>query len=375
MPHESRPKTAPASAPSASHPAAVPSPAAAPSPSAPTAPAAAATPSAAHGAPGATWPVLWRVFAANTAVFVVAVALLVLTPLEIHKRIRVDELAVLLAGLVAMLAVDLVLTRRALQPLARLARLMGTVDLRRPGQRASGFERSGAEVAALAGSFNEMLARLEDERRASAARALAAQEAERRRIARELHDEVGQSLTAVVMRAEHVASRASGDRAVAELGELAGIVKGTLVDIRRISRELRPEALDDLGLANALTALCNRVAESARIGVGRRIQTPLPALSAGVELAVYRVAQESLNNVVRHAHASRADLSLAVQGDHLVLIVADDGVGLGAPQVDGGGLSGMRERAILIGARLEVEAARDGGTVVTLCLPFEAVAR
>ena len=155
---------------------------------------------------------LWRVFAANAAVFALAFALLALSPVTIHARIQLVELVILLTGLVVMLVVDLLLLRQALTPLDRLVRVMRQVNLLRPGQRAAGFEHSSTELLAVAQAFNEMLERLEDERRESSGRVLAAQEAERLRIARELHDELGQTLTAVALRAEHAADRAGPER-------------------------------------------------------------------------------------------------------------------------------------------------------------------
>ncbi|HKO26560.1 MAG TPA: histidine kinase, partial [Solirubrobacteraceae bacterium] len=167
-------------------------------------------------------PMLWRVFAANAAVFALAFALLALAPVTLHASIRVEEIVLLLVGLVVMLVVDLLLVRQALGPLARLANVMRSVDLLQPGRRAVGFDRSSTEVLALADAFNEMLQRLEDERRDSSARVLAAQEDERLRIARELHDEIGQTLTAVALRAEHAAGKGGPERR--DLAELAEVV-------------------------------------------------------------------------------------------------------------------------------------------------------
>jgi two-component system sensor histidine kinase UhpB len=311
---------------------------------------------------------LWRVFAANAAVFAIAFALLALAPIEIHASIRLDELVLLLVGLVVMLAVDLLLLRAALAPLERLARVMGGVDLLRPGRRATGFERSSSEVLSLAEAFNEMLERLEHERRESARLALAAQEGERLRIARELHDEIGQTLTAVALRAEHAAAHAPVDSA--ELDELAKIVQQALRDLRRISRELRPEALDELGLVNALIALCSRVTDQSAMRVHRRLQAPLPELSPEVELAIYRIAQEALTNAIRHSGASEATVSLARANGKLVLMVADNGHGLPEPISEGSGLTGMRERAMLVGSELSVESAAAGVTV-TLRIPLQ----
>jgi two-component system sensor histidine kinase UhpB len=312
---------------------------------------------------------LWRVFAANGAVLAVAFAVLALAPLEIHAAIRLDEVVILFVGLVVMLLIDFLLLRQTLSPLGRLARVMGSVDLRRPGQRAGGFERSSTELLELAEAFNRMLERLEHERRDSAARVLNAQEGERLRIARELHDEIGQTLTAVALRAEHRAQQ-SGDENP-EFAELAKTVQQSLADVRRISLELRPPALDELGLVNGLISLCARVEQESGMRVRRELEGPLLDLPPDVELAVYRIAQEALTNAMRHADASDVTLSLAWADDELVLSVSDNGRGLPSDLIEGGGLTGMRERALLIGAQLDVESTPGAGVRVTLRLPFK----
>lgn len=310
---------------------------------------------------------LWRVLAANAAVYVIAFVVLALAPVAIHAPIRLDELVILLAGLAVMLLVDVVLIRHALAPLGRLARVMERIDLLAPGQRASDYQQSSSELVALAAAFNGMLERLERERRESSARALAAQEAERLRIARELHDEIGQTLTAVALRVEHRAQ--SSGAAQKELTELAEIVQDSLADIRRISHELRPEALDQLGLTNALISLCARVQEQTGLPVRRDLEV-VPALSPEVELAIYRIAQEALTNAVRHSGAAAARVSLSRRDRELVLRVSDDGSGLPEDVVESGGLAGMRERAMLIGAELEIDSGADRGVGVTLRLPL-----
>jgi two-component system sensor histidine kinase UhpB len=313
---------------------------------------------------------LWRVFAANAAVLALAFALLALAPVELHAPIRLEEVVLLVVGLVAMLVVDLLLVRRALGPLGRLARVMGTVDLLRPGRRAVGFERSSSEVLALAHAFNEMLQRLEDERRESSARVLAAQENERLRIARELHDEIGQTLTAVALRAELTAQRSGREHP--EFAELAEIVQRSLADVRRISLELRPGALDELGLLNSLISLCTRVDEQRSLRVHRELEGPIPDLAADIELAIYRVAQEALTNAMRHSQAADVAVSLSCANDRLLLCIRDNGRGLPAPAREGGGLTGMRERAMLIGADLELESTPGAGVSVTMSLPLHS---
>jgi two-component system, NarL family, sensor histidine kinase UhpB len=317
---------------------------------------------------GRPLPMLWRVFAANAAVFALAFALLALGPVTLHASIRLEEIVLLLVGLIVMLALDLMLVRQALGPLERLARVMRQIDLLRPGQRAAGFERSSMEVLSLAQAFNEMLSRLEAERRESSGRVLAAQEAERRRIARELHDELGQTLTAVALRAEHTAHRKGAEHP--EFAEMAEIVQQSLADVRRISLELRPGALEELGLLNAMISLCARVSEQTGMRIKRELEGPIPDLPPNVELAVYRIAQEALTNALRHSQASEVTVSLKCSGADLLLSVSDNGSGMPEHVTAGGGLIGMRERAMLIGAALEITSTRGAGVTVMLHLPL-----
>lgn len=312
---------------------------------------------------------LWRVFAVNVIVFVVAGALLAWTPVTVHRVARPGELAVLAAGLLLMLLVDLALLRRAFGPLRRLAAMMGQVEPGHPGRRAESREEAGPEVAALTGALNSMLDRLEGERRESGRRALAAQEGERSRVARELHDEVGQVLTAIALRAERAASQPAGQREA--LTEIAGSLKRSLEDVHRIGRELRPEALDDLGLINALIALCFRIDREAGLRVRRDLDWDVSPLTAEQELVVYRVAQEALTNAVRHAEATEVSVSLKQRNGYAVLSVSDDGRGF-PEQVTEGGLGGMRERARLIDAQLDVRSGQGGGAAVVLSIPVNS---
>jgi two-component system, NarL family, sensor histidine kinase UhpB len=225
---------------------------------------------------------------------------------------------------------------------------------------------------ALAEAFNEMLDRLEGERRDSGRRALAAQESERRRIARELHDEIGQLLTGLILRGETLARRAP-EEVRADVVALREGAREAAEEVRLIARRLRPEALDELGLQSALLALCTSVEETSGLEVERRLARDLP-LTAEEELVIYRVAQESLTNVVRHARARRVSLTLEVDADGGVgLVVADDGAGIPDEAAsDSSGIRGMRERALLVGAQLTVRAVEPHGTEVSLRLPARA---
>ncbi len=228
--------------------------------------------------------------------------------------------------------------------------------------------RSSRALLASANALKAMHQRLEDERCECSRRVLAAQEAERLRIARELHDEIGQTLTAVALRAERSAQRAGSQHP--EFAELAGIVQQSLADVRRISLDLRPGALDELGLINALISLCARVESESPLRIRRALEGPFPDLPPDVELAVYRIAQEALTNVMRHSGSSEVDMAVTCTGDQLVLSVRDNGRGLPEHVREGGGLTGMRERAMLIAADLDVRSTGDSGVSVTLRLPL-----
>jgi two-component system sensor histidine kinase UhpB len=312
---------------------------------------------------------LTRTVLAGAAVLALSFALLAFTPVQVSTTIHPDQAAILFGGMVAMIAIQTLLVRRALSPLRRLSHEMRQIDLRRPRYLLSETPDQGPEIAAFVAAFNEMVERLAEERRRSARAALLGQESERLRVARELHDEVGQSLTAVALEVERLGSGASGT-AEARLKALTTELQKTLDDVRRIGRELRPEALDDLGLVNALIALVSRIDRQTDLRITRALGADLPALDSEQELVVYRVAQEALTNAVRHADAQSARLELDREGTEVVLGVSDDGSGLPDRSTGSGqGIEGMRERAMLVGASLEVGPQAGGGTRVRLALP------
>jgi two-component system sensor histidine kinase UhpB len=310
-----------------------------------------------------------RVFWVYAAILAVAVAVLIFAPVTISVPVSAGQLAGILGGFAAMLLLFNLLLHWQLRPLERLTLLMHTIDPLAPGQRVDA--QAGAdEVASLAAAFNDMLDRLEGERRDSGRRALAAQADERGRIARELHDEIGQSFTGMMLRCETLLRRAPEDLRPA-LEDLREAARDGAEDVRRIAQRLRPEALDQLGLQSALLALSNAVSDRAGIDVVRSLERDLD-LSAEQELVIYRVAQEGITNVVRHARAHRIDLTLRRDGEGggVVLVVADDGVGLPATaDLNSTGIRGMRERALLVGGTLQIGRRPEGGTAVQLRLP------
>jgi two-component system, NarL family, sensor histidine kinase UhpB len=315
-------------------------------------------------------PLFWRVFLANAALLVAATLVLALAPVRISVPITFGELLVLFAGLLVMLSLNVVFLRRTLRPLRALTDTMQHVELLAPGSRVEVGD-AGSDTRRLAAAFNAMIERLETERRESAGMALAVQEGERQRIARELHDEVGQTLTAMLLQIESIFADAP-PQLQGHLDELRETARSGAEDVRRIAQRLRPQALEELGLQSALVVLSDQFAEQTRVPVSRRIESDL-SLSPQDELVIYRVAQEALTNIARHAHATSAEIELGSDGDGAaVLTVRDDGRGFDARSpLASYGVRGMRERALLIGATIQITSTEGTGTEVVLRLPRE----
>ncbi len=308
-----------------------------------------------------------RIFLSNAVVVGVAALVLILSPASVSAEAQLKEVVVIVGGFVAILAVDLVVLRRAFAPLGQLTTAMRDVEPLRPGGRVPIYG-ADAEIVELTRTFNEMLDRIEQERRDSVRRSLDAQEGERMRIAQELHDEVGQSLTAVTLQLERL-SRLVPPEIVGELEEARETARASMEEVRAISKRLRPEALDNLGLASALEVLADRMSSQIGLPVQRDIDGRLPPVGPEVDIVVYRVAQEALTNAARHAGASTMRVSLSASGGSLALVVGDDGAGIG-DAAPGAGMLGMRERALMVDAELDVESPPEGGTEIRLRVPL-----
>lgn len=305
-----------------------------------------------------------RLLVINGLVFTAGTLVLALSPATVSSPVLLAEIPVLGVGLAAIVAANALLVRNSLAPLASLTSVMARVNLLHPGDRLTA-EDSG-DLTQLVSTFNSMLDRLEAEHSASSARTLAAQESERQRIAQELHDEIGQSLTVVLLGLKRVLDQAP-DELREEISSVQETVRQSLDEVRQVARRLRPGVLDDLGLVSALNALATDFTQGSGVAVVHSMDPVPPPIQPDLELVVYRVAQESLTNVARHAAASRAELSLTATDDELRLRVADDGKG--GEHLEGMGIQGMRERAMLVGGRVTVEAGAAGGTTVSLVVP------
>jgi two-component system, NarL family, sensor histidine kinase UhpB len=308
-----------------------------------------------------------RTVAINATVLVTAALLLALSPATVSATVTAQEWIALAAGTSLVIAVNLLLLRGVFGPLESLEKTMERIDPLDPGRRI-GVGRRDDEIARLGKAFNAMLDRLERERAGSGRRALRAQEAERARVARELHDEVGQLLTGVVLRLEGLGAVAPDRRR--EVTEIQDAVRKGVQTVREIAQGLRPPALDEFGLRASLVALAVNFGERSGLRVRHRIAPDLPALDREAELAVYRVAQEAMTNVARHAEAKSVALALERRDGAVVLTVRDDGRGIAPGDLQSAtGVAGMRERALLVGGSLDITGSSAKGTNVQLRVP------
>jgi two-component system, NarL family, sensor histidine kinase UhpB len=303
------------------------------------------------------------------AIFVASLAAgLDLTLADQRRQFLVLALAIILT-----LVVNIWVLRRRFEPLERLLDTMERIDLSRPGRRVEldpAMAADSTDIQRLTAAFNRMLQRLENERRRSGELVLKAQEEERRRVARDLHDEVNQALTALLLRLEAAAQHAPPELKE-ELDETKQLANQAMMELLDLARQLRPAALDDHGLT---AALATQVRDYDRRGPARaslELDKELADLPQDVELVIYRVAQEALANAVRHSGAAHIDVSLGQIDSLAVLSVSDDGRGFAfADETKGLGLSGMRERALLVDGSLVVDSRPGKGTTVRLEVPL-----
>jgi two-component system, NarL family, sensor histidine kinase UhpB len=316
---------------------------------------------------------LTQVLVANLLVIVAAV---VASALAANPDLNLgnDPQAGIVLGLAVGLTVlvNVIMLQRRFRPLERLVDEMERADLSRPGANLGQLEPMDGpeEVQRLHQAFRRMLERLEAERRRAATVALSAQEEERARVARDLHDEVNQSLTGLLLRLEAVRDRATPELA-RELAETKALANQAMQELLTLARALRPTALDDLGLKAALSALVDELGEKSGIetsfeGIGELTDVPMD-----VQLVTYRVAQEALSNATQHSGADQIDVLVARDAEGVELAVSDDGGGFTFEQATRGlGIGGMRERALLVGGDLTVESRPEIGTRVRLLVPI-----
>ncbi len=240
-------------------------------------------------------------------------------------------------------------------------------------QLAAGFTEEDEEIATLlAAQAAVAIENAGSVRRDALRRAVQAQESERRRLARELHDETGQALTSILLGLSAVEGAETAEAAHAAVGDVRKLVVETLQDVRRLAVELRPSALDDFGLEPALRRLGQAVQEGRALNIQVESRLGAERLPADVETALYRIVQEALTNVVKHADATHVSVVVTRKQESVAAMIEDDGDGFDPARTsaDRFGLIGMRERVQLLDGSLVVESAPGSGTTLIIELPL-----
>jgi two-component system, NarL family, sensor histidine kinase UhpB len=307
-----------------------------------------------------------RVVAVNATILLAAVLALTFTPATVSFPVTADEWTILGVGLALLVVANAVLLRISFRGLTALVRQMETLDLLQPRERLP--EMGGPETRALIAGFNTMLDRLEAERRASVRRTITGMEAERQRIGQELHDEIGQRLTGVLLQL----GRIHDDAPASLRARVEGVqeeTRATIDEVGALAHQVRPGVLTDLGLRSGLDALVDSFRQHGTARVDASLPDRLPPMTSAAELAVYRITQEALTNAARHAEATRIAVAVDLTADELVLQVTDDGRGLDDAAGEDQGMRGMRERALLIGGRLRIDSPPSRGVRVRLAVP------
>ena len=278
------------------------------------------------------------------------------------------EFALLVMTVILALLLNILMLRRRFSPLDQLIQEIESID---PSDAAS-FEAPAEpveEVERLAHAFAKLLERIEAERRRAGRLQLRAQEEERKRVARDLHDEVNQALTAILLRLEAL-TQIAPPRLRDELAETKSLANQAMGELLQLARQLRPTALDDHGFIPAIEEQLRRF--KAQYGIDTNLATKgeLDDLGSDQQLVLYRVTQEALNNIARHANASSVSVEIARVDGNVALEVTDDGAGFAlGHELRGLGLDGMAERARLVDGEFNISSAPGRGTKLKLRVP------
>jgi two-component system sensor histidine kinase UhpB len=285
------------------------------------------------------------------------------------QRLRFGAIAI---SIVLLLIVNMILLRRRFSPLETLIARLEEIDPTQPTAQFVIPRTNVEEVERLAIAFRRLLKRIEDERRRSGRLVLRAQEEERRRLARDLHDEVNQALTAILLRLQALSEEAPEPLAP-QITALKTLVNQAMEELLRLARQLRPASLDDLGLIAAIEGQLARFSEQTGIQTALHSEGTPESITEDQQTVIYRVVQEALSNTAQHSGATYVDFELRVFPSHGVeLRVRDNGKGFDAVKGrdgDGIGLAGMAERARLVGGELTVTSSPGTGTRVRLYIP------
>ena len=319
-------------------------------------------------------PLLAKLAGANLLIVVSA-----LIGVVIERRLHMPGSAVSILGLAlaASLSVNLALVYVALRPLSDLELTATRLSAGDMNARVPRSVLADRDMARVGTTLNALLDQLTEDRaleRRLAAQVISAQDEERARIARELHDSTAQTLTAILLQLGAAARESTSEPLSARIATIRELAAVAIEEVRSMSHTMHPRVLDDLGLAAALEWLARQAREQGPMQVDVDACEVDVAIPAPVAAALYRVAQEALRNAARHANASRVDITLRQDGRQAMLEIKDDGVGFDVAQAEkrrpGMGLFSMRERVGLVNGRLAVTSARGRGTSVIATVPI-----
>lgn len=321
-------------------------------------------------------PVLYKVLVANSVVILLGATMGTYLATRLHEGSGMPVLVGFVAtGLLASVAINFVLLKLAFAPLTRLRETMSRVQAGEMNLRAavSGLDPDADQLAV---ALNTMLQALDDVSRSRASQILHAQEQERKRIARELHDETSQVLTSLLISLALLEETVTSEEARGRVADTRALAHQTLRAVRNLSIDLRPSALDDLGLLPALRWYIKEYQRNCGVAVEFSASGFKERLPADMETALYRVIQESLTNTAKHARAHKAWVTMTAEPGLVRALVRDDGAGFDAravlktPWQDRGlGLAGMQERAMLLDGSMAIESTPGDGTRIEVTMP------
>lgn len=315
-------------------------------------------------------PLVWKLIGANGVLVLGAVVAVMLA----HS----ETLPILFAALVASVVINYWLVTIALRPLVELEATATRVWQGDLHARVASSPVADSEMRRLGSTLNLLLDGLTTDRarmRLLATQVINAQDAERARVARELHDSIAQTLAAANLQVTAALRQANGERAISErLEELKGLVSSAMEETRTLSHTIYPRVLEDLGLVAALEYLARTHRQEELLDVQVEAGAGVERIPAATASVLYRVAQESLRNAVQHAGAQEIRILLDAAPDAATLSVIDDGVGFDVGPAEarrpGMGLFSIRERVSLVGGKVEIHSTRNGGTRVTATVPL-----
>ena len=307
-----------------------------------------------------------------TANLLLVVAALLAASLASSLDLTLDDdraqFALLAMTIILALLLNILMLQRRFSPLEQLIADIEAIDPADPVPLDAPDEPV-EEIERLALAFRKLLERIEAERRRAGRLQLRAQEEERKRVARDLHDEVNQALTAILLRLEALMPAASPE-VREELAETKKLANQAMEELLQLARQLRPTALDDHGFVPAIKEQLRRFQAQHGIETSIVIGDDVAELGDDQQLVLYRVTQEALNNIARHAHAQKVAVGLAREDGMVSLEIADDGRGFAVGTEQRGlGLDGMAERARLVDGEFTIDAEPGHGTTLRLRVP------